>query len=259
MSTVARVAQLWRHPIKSLGAERVARAELAPGATMPFDRTWAIAHEKSRADAEAPGWLPPSAWLRCAVAPLFAAVSASVDEATGRVTLSHPRRPALTFHPDDAADRPRFLDWVGALLPEGLPRPSGLVRVPGRGMTDSDFPSVSVASLASLRALAARMGTRLDPRRFRANIWLDGLAPDSLAPWEENAWPGREIAIGAARLRVVERITRCNATKANPETGLRDAETLAALEAHLGQPEFAVYCEVLAGGPVAEGDRAVAA
>ena len=254
MSPAGRVAQLWRHPIKSLGAERITGTRLAPGATVPFDRAWAIAHEKSRADPDAPEWLPPSAWLRCAVAPGFAAVSARTDEATGRLTLTHPDRPVLDFDPDDPADRPRFLAWAGALLPEGLPRPSGLVRVPGRGMTDTDFTSVSVASLASLCALGERMGTRLDPRRFRANIWLEGLAP-----WEENAWPGREITIGAARLRVVERIVRCNATKANPETGRRDAETLAALEAHLGQPEFAVYCEVVTGGEVAEGDPAALA
>lgn len=251
MTPAGHVAQLWRHPIKSLGAERVPRTGLVAGATMPFDRVWALAHEKSRASAAEPAWLPPSAWLRAAVVPLFAAVSARLDEAGGRLTLSHPRLTEITFDPDDPADQRRFLDWAAALVPARLPRPTGLVRVPGRGMTDSDYPTVSVASLASLRALAGEMGSDLDPRRFRANIWLDGLAP-----WEEADWPGRELHLGAARLRVVERIERCNTTRANPATGERDAETLAALRSRLGSAEFALYCEVVEGGPVAEGDPA---
>jgi uncharacterized protein YcbX len=118
-------------------------------------------------------------------------------------------------------------------------------------MTDTDYASVSVKSLASLRALGERMGAALDPRRFRGNIWLDGLAP-----WEEFDWVGREIAIGGARLRVVERVVRCNATKNNPDTGIRDTDTLGALEAHYGHKEFGVYCEVIEAGAVAEGDRA---
>ena len=118
-------------------------------------------------------------------------------------------------------------------------------------MTDTDYASVSVKSLASLKALGAQMGVALDPRRFRGNIWLDGLAP-----WAEFDWVGREIAVGGARLRVVERVVRCNATKNNPETGTRDADTLGALESHYGHKDFEVYCEVVASGPVADGDLA---
>jgi len=72
----ARVAEIWRHPIKSLGAERIARVTLEPGHTMPGDRVWALAHEKTRFDFGNPEWTPCSAFLRCAIAPQFAAVSA---------------------------------------------------------------------------------------------------------------------------------------------------------------------------------------
>lgn len=252
MTAPAQVARLWRHPIKSIGTERIARVALAPGATIPFDRTWALAHEKTRAPLDPPAWAPCSVWIRCTVVPGLAAVSARMDEETGTLTLTHPERPPLAFDPDAPADAPRFLDWIDPLIPARMPRPRGLVRVPGRGMTDTDFPSVSIASLASLRALSERMGQPLDPRRFRANIWLEGLAP-----WAEFDWEGRELILGGARLRVVERIGRCNATKANPETGRRDAETLAALETHYGHKDFGVYAEVIAGGPVAEGDPAM--
>jgi hypothetical protein len=118
-------------------------------------------------------------------------------------------------------------------------------------MTDTDFASVSVKSLASLRALSEHMGVELDPRRFRGNIWLDGLAP-----WREFDWVGREISIGGARLRAVQRVARCNATRNNPATGIRDVDTLNALETRFGHKDFGIYCEVIAGGPVADGDLA---
>jgi uncharacterized protein YcbX len=247
----AHVAQIWRHPIKSLGAERVGRVSLATGCTMPFDRVWALAHEKTRFDFAAPGWMPCQSFLRGSIAPLFAAMTARADEAAGKVTLSHPRLADLTIDPDNVADQARFLDWVAPICPPGVPGPRGIARAPGRGMTDTDFPSISVKSLASLRALSGHMGVALDPRRFRGNIWLDGLAP-----WQEFDWVGREIVVGGARLKVVERVVRCNATKNNPETGIRDAETLGALETHFGHKDFGVYCEVIEGGPVADGDLA---
>jgi hypothetical protein len=54
---------------------------------------------------------------------------------------------------------------------------------------------------------------------------------------------------------VRERIVRCLATAANPASGLRDADTLGALEAIHCEREFAVYAEVTRGGRVAEGDQ----
>jgi len=246
----ARVAEIWRHPVKSLGAERVAGTVLAAGRTMPWDRVWALAHAKTRFDFDAPAWQSFQSFLRGSIAPLFAAVSARVDETSGRIAFQHPRLGELEIDPDDPADWTRFVDWVRPLCPEG-PGPLALARVPGRGMTDTDFPSVSIKSLASLRALSQRMGVELTPRRFRGNIWLDGMAP-----WEEFDWIGREIAIGSARLRVVERVVRCNLTKTNPETGIRDADTLGTLQAAYGHKDFGVYCEVIEGGAVAEGDQA---
>jgi GTP-binding protein len=53
----------------------------------------------------------------------------------------------------------------------------------------------------------------------------------------------------------VEPIGRCRATEANPDTGRRDANTLAALEDGWGHTRFGVYAMVRKGGRVAVGDR----
>ena len=243
----ARVAQIWRHPIKSHGCEALARIAVTAGRTLPFDRVWAVLHEAAKADGS--GWAPCVNFSIGSKAPGLMAISAELDEGTGRVRLTHPDRPVLDLNPDDPAELPGFLDWVRPLMPADRAASARIVRVAGRGMTDTDYPSASLAGLGSLAALSDRMGQPLDSRRFRINFWIDGLEP-----WEEFGWIGREIAVGGARFRVEERIRRCKATTANPETGLCDADTLAALESGWGHRDLGVYLAPIGSGEVAPGD-----
>ena len=240
-----RLAQICRHPIKGHGREALASVRLLAGACLPWDRHWAVAHDAARLE---PGWNPCVNFARGAKAPGLMAITSTLDEATATVTLQHPDRGEITFRPDDAADLPRFLDWVRPLNPAGRAPPATLVTA-GRGMTDSDFPSVSILSVTSLADLSARVGQDLSPHRFRGNLWLDGAAP-----WEELGWVGRTLRVGGAVLRIDEQITRCNATKVNPTTGQPDADTLSALESAFGHQDFGVYATVIEGGPIALGD-----
>jgi uncharacterized protein YcbX len=129
--------------------------------------------------------------------------------------------------------------------------PTALVPAPDMGMSDAPFASVSILNEASLRALSQKIGKPLDPRRFRGNLWLEGLAP-----WEEFDLVGKRLRVGEAELDIVEPIGRCRATEANPDTGRRDVSTLAALEDGWGHTQFGVYAMVRKGGRVSVGDTA---
>lgn len=94
-----------------------------------------------------------------------------------------------------------------------------------------------------------KLGQTLSIVRWRGNIWFEGLPL-----WDEFDWLGRDVRIGEAVLRVRERITRCMATTANPETGERDADTLRALNSWDHQ-DFGVYAEVLQGGEIRVNDE----
>jgi hypothetical protein len=239
-----RVIGLWRHPIKSHGREELDAVTLTAGQTMPGDRVWAVAHDAS--DATDADWSPCVHFSRVAKAPALMAITARYDEAAGTVTLHHPDRPDLTFAPDREAQA--LIDWVAPLMPANRAQSARIVRVPGRGMTDSDFPSVTLCNMVSHRAVEQRLGKPLSIHRWRGNIWLDGLAP-----WEEFDWLDREVAIGETVLFVRERTDRCAATTANPETGHRDADTLGALESW-GHQDFSVRAEVVRGGAIRTGD-----
>ena len=243
--TGGRLAHICRHPIKGHGREDLASVRLSAGQCLPWDRHWAVAHDAAKL---VDGWNPCANFARGAKAYALMAIESDLDEATATLTLRHPDRGALTFRPDDAADLPRFLAWVGPLNPANRAQPARIVTA-GRGMTDSDFPSVAILNLASLADLSARMGQDLSIHRWRGNLWLDGAAP-----WAEWDWLGRDIRIGGAVLRVQERITRCMATTVEPATGHSNADTLGALEAAFGHQDFGLYATVVQDGDIALGD-----
>jgi uncharacterized protein YcbX len=240
------VAGIWRHPIKGHGRDGLSDVTLLPGQGLPWDRHWAVAHDAAKLD---PGWNACHNFARGAKAPGLMAVESLLDEATATVTLRHPDRGEIVFRPDDPADLPRFLDWVRPLNPPDRAQPVRIVTA-GRAMTDSDFPSISLFAMASLRDLSARMGTDLSPHRWRANLWVEGVDP-----FAEFDWVGCRLHVGEAELEVVERIGRCKATSANPATGVIDADTLGGLSAQYGHTEFGVYARVVTRGTVRLDDR----
>ena len=241
----AHIAALWRHPIKGHGRDALEAVTLTKGQTMPWDRRWAVAHEMAKADETA--WSPCANFSRGAKVPALMAINTRCDQASGRVTLTHPDRPDLTFEPDREADR--FLDWVRPLMPANRAQSTRIVRVKGRGMTDTDYPSISLLNLASNDTMTQTMQQEISPLRWRGNIHMSGLDP-----WVEFDWIGKTVRLGEAELTIREPIVRCLATTANPDTGERDADTLAALKTHFGHQNFGIYAEVTRSGDITLGD-----
>ncbi len=240
-----RLAHIFRHPIKAHGREGLASVALSEGRCLPFDRHWAVAHE---AATLMPGWNPCMNFTRGAKTASLQAINARLDEAQGEITLTHPDLAPLTFAPDSAEGQAAFLAWVTPLMESGRAQPKRLVKA-GRGMTDTDFESVSLLNMASNRALSQRIGRDLGLDRWRGNLWLEGLAP-----WEEFDLMGRELRIGEARLKVVERIGRCRATMVDCATGRIDVNTLDVLEEAYEHTDFGVYAVVTRAGEIAAGD-----
>ena len=244
----ATVSALWRYPIKAVGREAVDSVDLIAGETFPGDRLWAVAHEKSQAvDGE---WSRCVGFIRGASSPLLQAVT--LRQSDGLLHLSHPDRPELSVDPD--ADPQALLDWLRPLIAERRAAPVRVVRAPaGRGMTDTSDPTITLAGRASLDALSERAEQTLSMHRWRSNIWIDGTAP-----WEEFDWVGRPVRIGAAVVEPFCRVDRCQMTSVNPETGVRDMNTLGLLK-DFGHQDFSVGVRVTQGGTVRPGDAVVPA
>jgi uncharacterized protein len=244
-----RLAHILRHPIKAVGHEELAGAELTAGAAMPFDRVWAVGHAGAKVGPDLTEWAPKLNFLRGVAGPELMAISATSEPQARRMTLSHPRAGTLTVAPDAPRDAARLIAWLAPLWPESRPAPAFVVSVPGQAMTDNPPPYLSILNLASNRALGDRLGQDLSIHRWRGNLWLDGLEP-----FGEFDLVGRSLRIGAAVLKVEQRITRCKATTVNPDTGASDADTLGGLRAGWGHEDLGVFATVTKGGPIALDD-----
>ena len=108
----------------------------------------------------------------------------------------------------------------------------------------------------SLAELARHAGVEsVDARRFRMLIELAGAEPH-----EEDAWVGRRIAIGDAVLAVTQPDARCAITTQDPDTGVRDLDTLRTLIAYRGlrdgkYADLGVLADVERPGRVRLGDE----
>jgi uncharacterized protein YcbX len=175
------------------------------------------------------------------------AINAEWDDHNHLMTLTHPSKAPLSFDPDQ--EGAKLIEWTKGMVPENRAQSARLVRAQQSGMTDTDYPSISIGNMATHRAIEQKHGRPLSNLRWRCNIWVDGAAP-----WEEFEWIGKNIKIGGVTFEIKEPVTRCLATTANPETGARDADTLAVLDTWDHQ-EMTVYGVASTNGQLAIGDE----
>jgi uncharacterized protein YcbX len=113
----------------------------------------------------------------------------------------------------------------------------------------------SIISLASVADVGSRgEDARLDPRRFRMLIELDGVEA-----YAEDGWRGRHLRLGDAVIRLGQRIHRCVMTNLAPDTGENDFDTLKVLAQHrkVGtELLLGVYGDVERPGRIEVGDEA---
>ena len=124
-------------------------------------------------------------------------------------------------------------------------RPIQLRELPGENF---DAAQVLIVNLATVHAFALEAGMPIDPRRFRANLYVEGLEPE-----EELRWLGRVIQAGDAELEVVDRCERCKVITMDPDTTVATPELLRLL-AERHDERLGMYCRVVRPGRVSVGD-----
>lgn len=250
------VTGLYRYPVKGLSPEPLSAMPLAAGKGLAHDRLYALALGTTAFDPAAPAPLAKTNFLMLARNEVLAQLATTVDTLTGVLTVKHRNGSVAVAGGLSSPDgRAAVEDFFTAFTGDAARGRIRVVSAPGHRFTDIGAPvpammdCVSLVNLASLRALEAAMGRSLDPMRFRANLYVDGLPA-----WSEFGLIGRELAVGAVRVRAVRRTRRCPATNVNPATAERDADVPQALREHFGHPDLGIYLAVLGSGTVSPGD-----
>jgi uncharacterized protein YcbX len=252
-ASAGRVSALYRYPVKGLTPERLERVQLSPGEALPFDRAWAIENGPGRFDPDAPRHLPKINFLMLMRDERLATLRSRFDEATLTLTIARGGKPVVSGRLDTPLGRRLIEQFFAAYMKAELRGAPRIVHASGHSFSDVAAKCVHIVNLASVRELERALGRKVDPLRFRANVYVDGLAP-----WAELQWLDREIGIGPVRLRAFARTTRCEATNVDPETGARDMAIPATLMRTWGHQDFGIYATVVAGGTVGVGDAVCA-
>ncbi|HEX8168804.1 MAG TPA: MOSC N-terminal beta barrel domain-containing protein [Beijerinckiaceae bacterium] len=247
-----RVAALHRYPVKGLSPERLDRVVLEKGAYFPGDRLFAIENGPAGFDPADPQHQPKVEFLMLMRNEALARLTTRYDDASRTLVVEEGGREAARGDLSTREGRLAVEAFFRRFMPRELRGPPKVLSAPdGFRFTDSRKGFVSLINLASVAAVEAMVGAPVDPLRFRGNLHVEGL--DAFAELE---LVGRILeGPSGLRLKVTKRIQRCAATNVDPATGIRDLDIPATLMRRLGHADCGVYAEVLAGGPLAEGER----
>ena len=250
MHEPAKIAAIYRYPVKGLSAESLASTRLTVGETIPADRLYAIENGPSGFDPAAPTYLPKQRFLMLMRNARLARLRARFDAATHVLAIelegaSVARGDLRT--PEGRAGIERFFAEFCADELRGPPR---LLQAAGHSFSNVAPKVVSIINLASVAAIEDAVGAPVDPLRFRGNLYVAGWPA-----WHEFSLLDREIGIGsAARAKIVKRTERCAATEVDPRTAARDLPIPRTLLQRFGHGDCGVYAEVVADGQIAVRD-----
>jgi uncharacterized protein YcbX len=249
LSTTGKIARLCRYPVKGLSADPLKRVRLEAGRQIPHDRRFAIARPTTRIDTAEPAWMKKTYFHSLMRDERLGQLAAHYDPDTTRLTLHRKGRQVSQGVLADPMGRMMLGQFFAAFLGEEAGGTPKVVDAGERVLSDQPDPVISIVNLASLHDLERVVGRSVDPRRFRANLYLEGLSP-----WVERDWPGKRLTAGGVTLAVSEEIDRCAATEVNPETGERDMKVVNALQRGFAHINCGVFATVETGGEIAVGD-----
>lgn len=118
-----------------------------------------------------------------------------------------------------------------------------------RGNFDSQH--LSIFSLTTAQYLEAESESPIDPRQFRANLYIE---PAEATPFVEEEWVGRVLQLGDdALVGVTKKDSRCMMINLNPETAVQNPKVLRTVARNHNE-QVGIYANVLAPGVIRVGD-----
>jgi hypothetical protein len=242
------VSALYRYPVKGLTPEPLERVSVAVGEALPFDRAYAIENGHGRFDPNAPRHLPKVNFLMLMRDERLAALETKFEDATETLTIFRDGKQVARGQLATPLGRQLIEQFIAAYMKSELRGAPKIVHAAGHSFSDVAAKCLHVVNLASVREVERVLGRPVDPLRFRANLYLEGVPP-----WAEFGWIDNELRIGQVGLSVLARTSRCEATNVDPATGARDMAIPAHLMRTWGHQDFGIYAKVVAGGDIAVG------
>jgi len=257
MAVVGKVESLWRYPVKSMRGEELQTAFVGfagifgdrlfaiKSAARPAGFPYLTGREQAKMLLYRPRFrhpdkarMPPNLAEAEAIAPGLNPVCG--DPGDLAVDVQTPSGEVVSV------EDPSLLHG----LAEGLAE-RGALRLLRSEKAMTDCRPLSLFSIQTARRLGEELGSDIDKRRFRANIYLD---LSSTPGFGEDAFVGQRLRIGSkVVVSILERDPRCAMITLDPDSTKRNPKILGHVtKAHEGKA--GVYGAVLVEGLVQQGD-----
>ncbi len=243
-----RLSALYRYPVKGLTPEPLQRVTLQAGETLPFDRAYAIENGPGRFDPSAPRHLPKISFLMLMRDERLATLRSKFEDATETLTIYRDGKQVARGQLTTTLGRQLIEQFLAAYMKAELRGAPKIVHAPRHSFSDVAAKCVHIVNLSSVRELERTLGRPIDPLRFRANLYLEGVEP-----WAEFGWLDKAIEVGPVRLSAFARTSRCEATNVDPAKGVRDMAIPSHLQRTWGHQDFGIYAKVANGGEISVG------
>ena len=238
MIPVGYVREIVRYPIKSMAGVKT-DAAIIGWHGLDGDRRFAF---RRLGDESGFPWLSASRLPQ-----LLRYQPTGHDQSSGEPLPTHVRTPNGSVLELSSAE-------LSAEIGEGLKRSVELMKLK-HGIFDE--AAVSVISLTTISAIgrAAGMGSDLDRRRFRMNIFIE---TENTEAFGEDRWIGQSLRFGDTDSSPIVNVTmpdeRCVIVNLDPDTADNDGRVMQAI-VRLNQNNAGVYGTVVRTGRISIGDR----
>jgi uncharacterized protein YcbX len=248
---MSNVINLYRYPIKGMSPEILQAVSLQAGEAIPLDRCFALAHGTTAFNPDAPEHFSKTHFLMLMKNERLAALHTVYNDNTGILQIFQKDKLLASGVVHESEGREAlekfFINYLGDEIrgvPKLLEAPSGYM------FSDVDAKVLSCINLATVRELEKLLRVTINPLRFRANVYFDGVPA-----WAESEWVGKTLNLGSAKVQGVKLIERCAATNVNPETAKRDLQIPQTLMKNYGHRNLGIYMRVVEDGDVAVNDE----
>jgi len=247
------IAKLVHYPVKGLRGLAKLQAVLTKGEGMPLDRVYAIENGSYRFDAQNPRWFSKTHFLQLMRNERLANLALTFDEESHALALFRDGKQVARGSLKTKLGRQIIEQFLSGYMKADLNGPPRIVCAEDHRFTDIAEKALHLVNLETVRDVSRVIGDDLDPLRFRANVYFDGVPA-----WQERKWLGKTIVCGDAHLKVFAETGRCEATSVDPETGRRGLSVPSALLRTWGHDKLGLYARVVRSGVISTRDTASA-
>jgi uncharacterized protein YcbX len=234
---LAIIKRIFIYPVKSMRGVEVEQAYLTVNGFVG-DRRYAFVQQEMAGSDTFPWFTGREKPKLILHTPRFERTPTTPDDWDIPITVETPDGENLRV------DDPRLTDSLSNLCSH----PVFLFRS-SRGTFDSQH--VSLFSTITLTQLEAESDSQIDPRQFRANLYIE---PTDAIPFIEDSWVGRVLRLGdTATVGVTKKDSRCMMINLDPDTAKQNASILRTVAREHGECA-GIYANVISIGVVKVGD-----